>query len=92
MNEDQNPDEELNPKGANPQDGHQEDALDAQIIGEDQEDFDSPQTYLIMKRNNLFRPKLKLSYPGQTRDKRYSSYKVLNPVHKIFTIRLFLSD
>ena len=29
MNEDQNPDEELNPKGANLQDGHQEDALDA---------------------------------------------------------------
>ena len=44
MNEDQNPDEELNPEGANLQDGHQEDALDAQIIGEDQDDFDSPQT------------------------------------------------
>ena len=42
MNEDQNPEEELNPEGANLQDGHQEDALDAQIIGEDQDDFDSP--------------------------------------------------
>ena len=43
MNEDQHPEEELNQDGVTPQNDHQDDTLDAQVVGEDQDDFDSPQ-------------------------------------------------
>ena len=42
MNEDQNPEEALNPQGANQQDHHQEPTLDAHVVEEDHDEFDSP--------------------------------------------------
>jgi topoisomerase-4 subunit A len=42
MNEDQNPEEPLNPQGANHQDHHQEPTLDAYVVEEGHDEFDSP--------------------------------------------------